>query len=1098
MKKIFSKKILSVIIAAVITVTVAVMPVPVMSFDVPQADTGAVGDISNGGEWSIYSSKTGYTRTSTTGTAITDVTDRGAVEVTGSAGISAEFQFDLDTKTDNSVAVADKVIKSAELRLTPMVSKSNATQKLYTINNEFTTTEGKVPVSEFTVPRRNRDDFFADADLISLTGEELSEYPDVLSAWQTAIDVTGDVVGNDEKVSFLVEYSSGNTGKTEYATSNIMNNGRLNGGGVSLLYDRGITDYSKWVYPQIVLEYSDQAVYKNAYADFVQANSELSGAIVSEDSSITLSDAQNGSNIILEIYDTASSPIKVEGNSLIYNDNYAGSAESVLVQLTVTNTEGEETARYSRVISVQADYTKANTITFDTSNNPKGEISVTSNNVEYTDGTAYAKEGGVFYVNGGANAGYTTNVVVTKEGDETQVIAPNDDGSYTMPDSNVQVSVEYSKKTYGTSRIAAINSVSIKSDGSAQGNSVSAQNIVMGAGRITFLKFDLSGYNPDIITNAQTYFNAWNSANTKAVFYVPNNNWDENTISKHFCLDGTDDTNISGFQYTDENGDTTTASLLGGAGIVPDGSDVSTASEGILKDYYIGSSGTSTSDNFDVTDAIKKALRRSSDQIITLMIYSPGSGRDATSVMYGSLAFRPSLIIEESSVNLTDDEIVTEIKTIEDLETFAEIVNGGNSYGGKMVTLLNNLDLSDTYHENGKSWTAIGIPDIGGVKPFAGIFEGGSHSITGLYINGDDSNQGLFGTVTGTIQNLKVQGNIKGSSTIGGIAGWCSGNITNCQSSVNILAQREAGGIVGTLCGGGVISDCDNSGNIKIENKETYAGGIAAHNIDSVIENCSNTGKIENGTDGFRNKLGGIVGYLDNGEILDSHNTGEVVSNAEITSCIADETENYVGGIVGYSSYGIITNSSNSGAVHNAVDYSGGVAGFLLNGDTVSGCTNSGNVSGKGYVGGIVGLNDSSNVSDCRNDGAVSGTGEYIGGVIGYLAVGSLDNSSYDETLNSELKIVGNNSAGTVNESENPLPPVKFKIGDVNNDNKLSLDDALLALKIAVVNPSEEEKKLQPYLSADVNKDNDVTTEDVLMILQKVNGKEVPGVDWLK
>lgn len=126
-----------------------------------------------------------------------------------------------------------------------------------------------------------------------------------------------------------------------------------------------------------------------------------------------------------------------------------------------------------------------------------------------------------------------------------------------------------------------------------------------------------------------------------------------------------------------------------------------------------------------------------------------------------------------------------------------------------------------------------------------------------------------------------------------------------------------------------------------------------------------------------------------------------------------------MGGIVGYSSYGVITDSSNSGAVRNAVDYAGGAAGCLQNGCSMLNCTNSGTVTGKNYVGGIVGCNYSQ-VSDCRNDGAVSGTGAYTGGVAGYLSTGNLHNCSYDETLNAALEIVGFNSAGSITFTENP------------------------------------------------------------------------------
>lgn len=1009
MKNILIKKLLSVITASAITASVAVVSVPVFAFDAPAPDSGAVGGILNGGEWSIYASGIGATRNST---AITDAADKGIVEVNGGSGMGAQFQFELSTMMDNIAADSSKVVKSAKLRFTPMVTRSGMKHSLFLINNDFITTEGKSPVTDFEVPRGSQNDFFKEGNIIALTSEGMTEYPDALKIWQTAIDITGETITTGDKISLAVEYSNGTKEKIEYATPNIAANGRLNGGAVPFLYNGGATDYSKWVYPQIVFEYSDSQTYKDAYADFINAYSELSTGIVTEDNSVTLSNTQNGSDITLEMYSDAVSPIRVDGNSLVFDDRYVGDDTSAYVKLNVSKTDSDETARYSRIVAVNADYTKSNTISFDAVKQPKGEVSVVSAGKTYTDGTAYAKTGGEFYVDGGANIGYKADITVRNTGTD-EIIPQNIHGAYTMPDGHVSVSVEYSKNTYGTTRIAAVNSASVKSDGNVQGDSASAPNIVIGAGRITFVKFDLSGYNQDIISNAEISFNAWNTGNTKAVFYVPNNEWNENSMSKNFSLDNTSDTSLSGFKYAEG-----AISLLNGADIgsliIPDGNDASSAENGILKDYYIGSTGSDKTASFDITDAIKTALDKSADNIITLMIYSSGGGNDANSVLFAdSIGARPSLLITESAEKLPDDELVTEITTIEDLENFAKIVNGGNNYNGKTVKLANDIDLSEKYSQTGDSWAAIGIQDIGGIKPFAGTFDGGNHSITGLYINKNDITQGLFGVVTGTIQNLTVTGEINGSSVVGGIAAQCSGTITNCHSRVNIIAQREAGGIAGTLSNGGIISNSDNSGNIKIKNKETYAGGIAGHNIEGVVEECNNSGVIENGSDGFRNRLGGIVGFLDNGEIRYSHNMGDVISNAETASYTADVTQNYVGGIVGYSSYGIITNSGNSGNVRNAEAYAGGIAGSLQVGNIMNNCDNSGNISAKDYAGGIAGC-VYSDISDCRNDGFVSGAGKCAGGVAGYLSVGDIHDCSYDEAKNENLKIVGVNSAGTV------------------------------------------------------------------------------------
>lgn len=1019
MKNRFIKRTLSVVVATVIAATSFTAAVlPAAAFDAPNPDTGAVGAISNGGEWSIYSSKTGKLANKET---IEDVTNSaGTAEVTGTVNYSGAFQFDLSTMTTNEAAL-DKVVKDAKLRITPMVSKSGAKHTVYRINNEFKTTAGRALIAEFTVPRNTMDDFFSEGAVQQLTAEGMTEYPELLTKWQTDIDITGEVIDADDMLSLQIASSSDKTAKVEYATSNIVNNGRLNGNKVPLLYNSGLTDYSKWIYPQIVFTYTDAQNYKDAYEVFTQANTALSAGKVTETEGITLSVPENGSNVSMEMYGSNMQPaiIGSDGRSVVFNTDYVGNDSYATIQLTVTNTDEatQEAASYSRVISIPVEYVRSNTITFDTSKNPKGVVSVTSSGKNYTNGTAYAKVGGEFTVKDNANTGYTAKITVT---DASGAVVPqNENGTFTMPDSDVKVSVEYVKKTYGTTRIAATNSISVKSDGSLQGNSASS-NLVIGAGRLTFVKFDLTDYNKDVMSEVKLSFNGWNTPNTKAVFFVPNNDWSESKFAKNFYIDGMSDTNISAFKYNDGNN---TVSLLNGENrgtlIVPNGStnDLSDAANGILGAYYLGCSGEGTGDTIDVTEAIKEAMNRSNDGICTLMVYSAGGGRDVNSVFAaGSIESRPSLIITATAANIPDSELVTEINSVEDLEKFAELVSGGKNYADKTVTLKEDIDLSEKYNADGESWQPIGTYDsVAGTQSFDGVFDGTNHTITGLYIDEKGIGQGLFGAVNGDIKDLTVEGTINGSSVIGGISGYSSGKVTNCHSKVNITAEREAGGIVGTLANGGLIENCDNIGNITVKDKETYAGGIAAHSVGAVIKDSYNTGNITNGDNGFLNRIGGLVGYLDDAELKNSYNTGEVKSLAEVSTYVADTAKNYVGGVIGYGQQANVTDCYNTGAVSNMVDYAGGVAGYLHNRDVISKCYNTGNVMGKNYVGGIVGSNDST-VSDCYSIGAVTGT-EKVGGSIGYMSSGNVKNCYSTGAVTGTEKVggvVGDWSSGQV------------------------------------------------------------------------------------
>jgi hypothetical protein len=86
----------------------------------------------------------------------------------------------------------------------------------------------------------------------------------------------------------------------------------------------------------------------------------------------------------------------------------------------------------------------------------------------------------------------------------------------------------------------------------------------------------------------------------------------------------------------------------------------------------------------------------------------------------------------------------------------------------------------------------------------------------------------------------------------------------------------------------------------------------------------------------------------------------------------------FVGGIAGMA--GNIINCFNQANVSGTGDHVGGIAGYNGKGK-VSGCFNTGTVTGNSFVGGLVGLNNG-NITRCYNTGAVCGTDE-VGGLAG-------------------------------------------------------------------------------------------------------------------
>ncbi|MDD6447100.1 MAG: GLUG motif-containing protein [Ruminococcus sp.] len=117
----------------------------------------------------------------------------------------------------------------------------------------------------------------------------------------------------------------------------------------------------------------------------------------------------------------------------------------------------------------------------------------------------------------------------------------------------------------------------------------------------------------------------------------------------------------------------------------------------------------------------------------------------------------------------------------------------------------------------------------------------------------------------------------------------------------------------------------------------------------------------------------------------------------------------YVSGVCGYNHGGTITGCYNTGTVSGRGDDIGGVCGQNLYG-SITGCYNTGTVSGTNYcIGGVCGDNYGT-ITGCYNIGTVNGGGDYVGGVCGY-------NSSYSTITGCYTNnggVCGYNYGGTI------------------------------------------------------------------------------------
>lgn len=328
------------------------------------------------------------------------------------------------------------------------------------------------------------------------------------------------------------------------------------------------------------------------------------------------------------------------------------------------------------------------------------------------------------------------------------------------------------------------------------------------------------------------------------------------------------------------------------------------------------------------------------------------------------------------------------INTAEELKNFAKQVNQGNNYQGITVELASDIDLKGT-KEN--QWIPIGGSDMEAgnqaiespnKKPFKGTFDGKNHTISGMYIDNNESHNGLFGLNEGKIRNLSVKNSyIKSRKAYaGGIAAISyQGEIENCYNEATIDISSDGSGANGGIVGNLNLSDikhCVNKGKITGENTGGIAG-IAGYSFGSIIEDSWNLGEIS----GNVSYVGGIVAMCQTTDVFQCYNTGKITGIRK------------VGGIASN-----LTRFANMGNCYNA-------GTIQLN-----------QTEGKeGYIGGLISdvvlADDSYKVANCYNVGEIKVNGQAVkvGSLIGNCSTGIVTNCY---TLKSNLNPCGNDNTG--------------------------------------------------------------------------------------
>lgn len=344
---------------------------------------------------------------------------------------------------------------------------------------------------------------------------------------------------------------------------------------------------------------------------------------------------------------------------------------------------------------------------------------------------------------------------------------------------------------------------------------------------------------------------------------------------------------------------------------------------------------------------------------------------------------------------IDDVEKTVDVNSAAQLAGFVELVNGGNTYEGYIVTLHSSLDL------NNKEWTPIATGTRSGSGPsgnsFKGTFDGNGNTIYNLSITEDPENAdqaiGLFGIVDGgTVKNLKFENvniNVPSSEMAAAAVGMLTGGGT--VSGIEVLsgtvnATRGNGAVVGRMTKSGTISTCTN--HATITGTGANIGGIvgAAYYTEDgstmTIEDCHNYGTVS----GTAGAVGGIVG-LSAANVINCTNEAAITGNGPDVAGIVAEQQN-AGSITGCVNKGDITNKASAygtGGIVGWIRYNGTTDNYpAKNVIEVSGNTNYGSVKGGNDAGGIVGtVYNLGNIIDNRNYAPALSAATFASGIVG-------------------------------------------------------------------------------------------------------------------
>ena len=321
-------------------------------------------------------------------------------------------------------------------------------------------------------------------------------------------------------------------------------------------------------------------------------------------------------------------------------------------------------------------------------------------------------------------------------------------------------------------------------------------------------------------------------------------------------------------------------------------------------------------------------------------------------------------------------------------------------------------------------WTPAGNGTRSGASftgdSYAGTFNGNGKTISNV-------KNSLFGVVTGTVKNVKLEAAINNteSDSVGAVAGiLAGGTVSDVTVNGSVQGEKAVGGIVGRVLAEGIVSNCTNNATVESTSGSDAAGGIVGKAYYTVagkemnITGCKNTGTVKG-----KYAAGGIVGFSA-ANVQNCVNSG----NIEITGTSASA----VGGIIGeQTNYGTISGNKNTknitvngstnvnvGGIIGWIRYQNNAAAYANNMTIVvsdnenSGSISSGTGTGLG-TGGIVGLAyNQAKVNGNKNTAANISGGTFAAGIVGGLQEDAGNLTIVGESV--QFIVTGNTSTTTL------------------------------------------------------------------------------------